>query len=114
MKEVRAVKLEKYMEISIDGSLVKTKFKFNDMFNDYVIGLDLSRDANIFYGIRDDNSFYEFVKDNNFDNYVGVFRLLNWSKIQDKEEYFLRCLKSNMNEKVDFEEEKEYLKCKLL
>jgi hypothetical protein len=110
MKEVRAFKLEKYMEISIDGSLVKDKIIFNNIYDEYALGIDLSIEANIFYGINTISNLYEMVLNSKeFDNYNAIFRLLNWSKEKNKEKYNLRCLKSNKNEKVDFKEEKEYL-----
>lgn len=114
METVRAYKLEKYTEFSVNDSCVKDKFKFDDSFNEYVIVLDLSMDANMFYGVKENDKF-EIVHDIvNFDNYDCICRLLNWNRDKNKETFVFRCLKSNKNEIVDFKEEKEYLKTRLV
>lgn len=104
------IKLEKYMEFSIDSSLVKTKIIFKNIPYNYELGLDLYLDANIFYGIKENDILYEFVNKDIFDSYNCIFRLLSWSKKEGKEEYIMRCLKTNIKDKVNFQEEKEYLK----
>ncbi len=37
-----------------------------------------------------------------------MFRLLNWTRNFQREDYTFRVLKSNKNEKVDFEEERHF------
>ncbi len=109
MRNIRAIKLEKYMEFILDGSLIKSKFEFSNIAEEYIIGIDLSIDANIFYGINSNDLSYQLADIKDFDSYDIIFRLLNLSRNKDKEEYILRVLKTNKNEKVDFKAEKEYL-----
>jgi len=115
MELVRAYKLEKYMEIIVDDSLVKDKFNDTNIPNMYNVGLDFSLEANIFYGLNIVNKKYELIEDvKDFDNYDVIFRLLNWTRNYKREDYTFRILKTNKNKKVDFQEEMEYLKCRVL
>ena len=109
-KEVRVFPLEKYMEFITDESLIENKYKFLNIPKDYVIGIDLSLDVNLFYGLKIGNTLYKSVVNiKEFDNYDVVLRLLSWGRWDEKGEYVFRVLKSNKNEQVDFQEEKEYL-----
>ena len=109
-KEVRVFPLEKYMEFITDESLIKNKYKFLNIPKDYVIGMDLSLEANLFYGLKIGNKLYKSIANiKEFDNYDVVLRLLSWGRWDEKGEYVFRVLKSNKNEQVDFQEEKEYL-----
>jgi len=109
-KEVRVFPLEKYMEFITDESLIENKYKFLNIPKDYVIGIDLSLDVNLFYGLKIGNTLYKSVVNiKEFDNYDVVLRLLSWGRWDGKGEYVFRVLKSNKNEQVDFQEEKDYL-----
>ena len=113
-KEVRVFPLEKYMEFITDESLIENKYKFLNIPKDYVIGMDLSLDANLFYGLNAGDTLYKSITNiKEFDNYDIVLRLLSWGKWDEKGEYVFRVLKSNKNEYVDFKEEREYLKCRI-
>ena len=114
MESVRAFKINKYDEIIVDDSLIKDKLKANDIPNLYNVGIDFSLDANIFYGIKEKGNQYESIDPQDFYKYDVVFRLLNWARNFQREDYTFRVLKSNRNEKVDFEEEKEYLNRNIL
>lgn len=106
----RAVKLEKYMIIEVNESVIKDKFDATDIPNLYNVGIDFSLDANIFYGVKTDGKLYERIPDiRYFDDYVAVFRLLNWCRNYNSKDYTFRVLKANANEEVDFAEEREYL-----
>jgi hypothetical protein len=110
---VRAYQIKKYDEIIVEDSLIKDKLKANSIPNLYNVGVDFSLDANIFYGVKEGDNQYESVNAQDFDKYDIVFRLLNWVINIQREDYAFRVLKSNRDEKVDFEEEKEYLKCRV-
>ena len=98
------------MEFITDESLIKNKYKFLNIPKDYVIGMDLSLEANLFYGLKIGNKLYKSIANiKEFDNYDVVLRLLSWGRWDEKGEYVFRVLKSNKNEQVDFQEEKEYL-----
>jgi hypothetical protein len=114
MKEVRAIKIEKYMEIMLDDSIIKDKLNIKDVTEVYSVGIDFSIDANIFYGVKSGNTLYESCNISDFENYDVILRLLNWDKFYTDEHYYFRVLKSNNNEVVNFREEKEYLKWRLI
>lgn len=106
----RAVKLEKYMEIVVNESVVRDKLDASDIPNLYNVGIDFSLDANMFYGIKTDGKQYERIPDTkHFDDYVAVFRLLNWCRNYNSKDYTFRALKASVNENVVFAEEREYL-----
>lgn len=110
MNNVRAVKLEKYMTFEVDDSLIKDKINVSDIPNFYNVGIDFALEANILYGVKENHNQYErilSVKD--FDNYTIVLRLTNWCRNYNRNEYTFRVLKSNVNEQVDFIEEKRVL-----
>ena len=115
MEQIRAIKLEKYMEIEVDDCLIKDKLSALDIPNLYNVGIDFSMDANIFYGAKQDCKLYERINNiKDFNNYDVVMRLLNWSRNYKGGTYCFRILKSNLNEQVNFQEEREYLKCKII
>ena len=113
MKEVRAFPVKKYMEFTVDESLIENKFKFLNVPKQYKsLGLDLSSDANLFYGLEANGKQYKSISNmKEFDNYDVILRLLSWSWFNEKGDFVFRVLKSNKDEQVDFTEEKEYLKC---
>jgi len=49
-----------------------------------------------------------------FDNFDIVVRLISWDWFEKNSDYIIRILKTNKNEKVDFQEEMKYLKCRVL
>lgn len=106
--KTRVTKIEKYMEIIIDGSLVKNKINVTNVPDQYIFALNLSLDANLFYGLDNELQWISISK-NHFDEYKVVCRLLSWSKDNNIENYSFRVLKSNPNEIVDLQEEREYL-----
>lgn len=108
MEELRAYKLEKHTVIGIDGHLVKDKIIAPSKEIQF-IGLDFSIDANIFYGINKGQHQYMQISSKDFDKYIVVFRLLNWSRDNEKENYIFRVLKSDKNETVDLEDERRFL-----
>lgn len=111
MNNVRVVKAVKYLELLVDGTSVKNRISFDSKLDMSIIGIDLSLDANWFYGINNKDYKYEGVTTEQFDDYDVIVRLLNWSRGKDgKDEYHFRILKAGNEDKVDFEEEKEYLK----
>lgn len=85
--EAKAYQVEKYMEFGIKENEYIEKLSFEVIH------------PNIFYGVEDQN--FKIIKENDFDNYNIIFRLIT---IQNKW-YIFRALKTNKNEKVDFEEE---------
>lgn len=107
---MRAVRIEKYMEIRVDDSLIKDKINFTNIDKEYVIGIDFALEANYFYGMKFENKLYETINVKDFDNYDVVLRLLNWKRDKGKAEYTFRVLKTNKAEKVDFKEEKKITK----
>lgn len=96
MKNFRCAKLEKYMDFTITNSICE-KLPFEII------------SQNIFYGINKNNKTYKLIKEDEFESYEVVLRLLN----NDNNFNSFRVLKSNENEKVDFEEEVEMLKSKI-
>ena len=115
MELVRAYKLEKYMEIKINKNLFENKFKFLNYPKKYKLGADLTLDANLFYGLNnDDVKFKMIINMKEFDNFDIVVRLISWDWFEKNSDYIIRILKTNKNEKVDFQEEMKYLKCRVL
>jgi len=111
MEEVRVFKLKKYMEFAVGESSIENKFEFINIPEESILGLDLSLNAELFYGLKAGNILYVTITNiDEFKNYDAIFRLLSWSRIDGKGEYIFRVLKSNNNEQVDFKEEREYLK----
>lgn len=109
-KNIRCIKLEKYVTFEIDENLIKDKFNTSDIPNLYNVGIDFALEANIFYGIKENCNQYERIQNiNDFDNYTVVLRLTNWCRNYNRNEYTFRVLKSNVNEQVDFIEEKRAL-----
>ena len=110
MNNVRAVELKKYMTFEVDDSLIKDKINVSDILNLYNVGIDFALEANIFYGVKENHNQYERIQNiNDFDNYTIVLRLTNWCRNYNRNEYTFRVLKSNVNEQVDFIEEKRAL-----
>jgi hypothetical protein len=105
MKEVgltstRVLKTEKYMEIIINGDIVKGK---NPSFDK----IDFTQNINIFYGFNKLDYKWEQIQITDFDKYDVVGRLINFYKYKNKEEdYYLRIIKADKNDVVDFNEEK--------
>jgi hypothetical protein len=102
------------MEFIVDEILIRNPITCTDIPNDYIVGIDLSLEANIFYGIKSGNTQYERVCAEDFDEYDMILRLSNWNRGVTNTEYCFRVLKANKNDKVNFDEEKEYLKCRML
>lgn len=53
-------------------------------------------------GIKEKGNQYESINAQDFDRYDVVFRLLNWTRNFQREDYTFRVLKSNKNEKVAY------------
>lgn len=112
MKESRLVKLNKYDEFTTTDIMIKDKLTF--VFGSYVVGVDFTKDADLFYGFKDDIKMFESISKEDFNNCNMIVRLLNWNiNKQNQERYFFRVLKSNKDEIVDFEEEDKYLRCRV-
>jgi hypothetical protein len=90
-KEITGLTLQKYQEIAFTINMIKPlpdKISYHSLF----------------YGINEDFEL-EWVN-KSFDKYITIMRFLRY----DKDDYFIfRIIKSNVNEEVSFEEEKEYL-----
>lgn len=109
MSSVRVHKLEKYDEIIVNDTLIEDTINCSDIPNSYIVGIDFSVDANIFYGFRDGDKKYKRINFQDFSNCDVVLRLINWSREAHRENYTFRVLKSNKSDAVDIEKEKEYL-----
>lgn len=94
--------LEKYMEIRVSENLIKDKI----LSDDEVFSIDFSNDANIFYTYSSVEKKYCRVKQDDFDRNDIILRLLHWSRGI----YYMRILKVNKNQTVDFGEEIKHLK----
>jgi hypothetical protein len=106
---VRIVKPEKYMEILVDDSIIKDKITYDEFPTLVYVGRSFSLNDNVFYGIKATHPLYQRVHINDFDDCDLVCRLVYYIRYCLKEEYILRILKTNKNDKVDFEDEKRYL-----
>jgi len=103
--KIKAIKLEKFMELQIDKNLFENQFKFIS------ISTDITNEPNLFYGININNTKYKMIgKLKEFDEFDIVVRLVKWDWFNKNENYTIRIIKTNKNDKIDFKKEMEYLR----